>query len=160
MILKAPKFWYKSRNELSIPSLLLTPFSKFWEYGYRTKTKLGSWEKMPIPVICVGNIVIGGSGKTPVTQALQILLRELGYKPHVVSRGYGGNSKGPVYVSSSSSHKKVGDEPILLSKTGPVLISKNRKKGVYKAWETGADSVLLDDGLQNASIAKDLEYCC
>ena len=111
---------------------------------------------MPIPVICVGNIVIGGSGKTPVTQALQILLKELGHKPHVVSRGYGGKSKGPVYVSSSSSHKKVGDEPILLSKTGPVLISKNRKKGVYKAWETGADSVLLDDGLQNASIAKDL----
>ena len=111
---------------------------------------------MPIPVICVGNIIIGGSGKTPVTQALQILLRELGYKPHVVSRGYGGKSKGPVYVSSSSSHKQVGDEPILLSKTGPVLISKNRKKGVYKAWETGADLVLLDDGLQNASIAKDL----
>ena len=111
---------------------------------------------MPIPVICVGNIIIGGSGKTPVTQALQILLRELGYKPHVVSRGYGGKSKGPVYVSSSSSPKKVGDEPILLSKNGPVLISKNKKKGVHKAWETGADLVLLDDGLQNASIAKDL----
>ncbi len=111
---------------------------------------------MPIPVICVGNIIVGGSGKTPVTQALQVLLRELGHKPHVVSRGYGGKSKGPLYVSSSSSHEKVGDEPILLSKSGPVLISKNRKKGVYKAWENGADSVLLDDGLQNTSIAKDL----
>ena len=111
---------------------------------------------MPIPVICVGNIIVGGSGKTPVTQALQVLLRELGHKPHVVSRGYGGKSKGPLYVSSSSSHEKVGDEPILLSKSGPVLISKNRKKGVHKAWETGADAVLLDDGLQNASISKDL----
>ena len=118
--------------------------------------KLGSWEKMPVPVICVGNIIIGGSGKTPVTQALQILLTELGNRPHVVSRGYGGKSKGPLYVSSSSSHRQVGDEPILLSKTGPVLISKNRKRGVYKAWETGANLVLLDDGLQNASIAKDL----
>ena len=156
MILKAPKFWYKSRNELSIPSLLLTPLSKFWEFGYRTKTKLGSWEKMPIPVICVGNIIIGGSGKTPVTQALIRLLKELGYKPHVLSRGHGGKLKGPVYVSSSSSHVEVGDEPILLSKTGHVLISKNKKNGVHKAWENGADLVVLDDGLQNRSIAKDL----
>ena len=127
MTLKAPKFWFRKKGEVNIPALLLYPLSKFWEYNVRRRAQLGTWTKMPVPVICIGNIVIGGSGKTPVTQAIQCLLKEMGLQPHVVSRGYGGKSKGPIYVSATSTYSEVGDEPILLSKTGPVLVAKDKK---------------------------------
>ena len=156
MTLKAPKFWFRKKDEVNIPALLLYPLSKFWEYNVRRRAQLGTWEKMPVPVICIGNIVIGGSGKTPVTQAIQCLLKEMGLQPHVVSRGYGGKSKGPIYVSATSTYSEVGDEPILLSKTGPVLVAKDKKRGIYKACKNGANIILLDDGFQNTSVAKDL----
>ncbi len=156
MILRAPKFWFRNKDERNIPSFLLIPFSKLWEFLTERRILSGSWEKAPVPVLCVGNIVIGGSGKTPVTQALQRLLIDMGFKPHVVSRGYKGKLKGPIYVSDHHTFSDVGDEPILLSKNGPVLIAKSRKLGIYKAWENGADFVLLDDGFQNTSVAKDL----
>ena len=100
---------------------------------------------MPIPVICVGNIVIGGSGKTPVTQALQVLLRELGHKPHVVSRGYGGKLKGPVLVSEKYNSEQVGDEPLLLSMVAPTWVSKDRMTGSRAAIENGCDVIITTD---------------
>ena len=154
-MLRAPNFWFKKKNEGKLLSLLLSPASKIWEFEVKRRIQSGTWEKMPIPIICVGNLIIGGSGKTPVTQALQILINEIGFKPHVLSRGYGGKLKGPLYVSKNHSFRDVGDEPIILSKTGPVLISKNKKMGIFKAWEKGAKVVILDDGFQNTGIAKD-----
>ena len=155
-MLRAPKFWFRKKNEINIPSLLLTPLSKCWDFLIKRRMRLGSWEKMPLPVICVGNIIIGGAGKTPVTQALQTLLNEMGLEPHVVSKGYRGKVRKPTYVSATSDFSDVGDEPILLSKTGPVWIAKNRTLGIRKAWENGAKVVLLDDGFQNTGAAKDL----
>ncbi len=156
MLIKTPKFWFKNKNEISPLLFILKPLSKIWELVIQYKLKNGLWEKMPIPVICVGNLILGGSGKTPVTMALQILLNDMGIKACVVSRGYGGIIQYPHYVNQNDNFQKVGDEPIILSKKGAVIVSKNKRDGIMKAFKDGFDIVLLDDGYQNSTIKKDL----
>ena len=111
---------------------------------------------MPIPVICVGNLTIGGSGKTPVTMSLQKLLGDMGIKACIVSRGYRGKIQRPHYVTKNDTFDKVGDEPLMLSKKGAIIVSKNKKEGIIKAYNDGYDIVILDDGFQNSRIKKDL----
>ena len=156
MIIKTPKFWFKNKNEINPLLFTLKPFSKIWEVVTKFRLDNGSWEKMPIPVICIGNITVGGSGKTPVTMALQLLLKDMGIRACVVSRGYGGKNKYPHYVTKKDTFCKVGDEPIILSKKGAVIVSKVKKDGIMKAYKDGFDIVLLDDGYQNSKINKDL----
>ena len=156
MIIKTPKFWFKNRNEINPILYTLKPFSKIWEVVTKLRLVNGLWEKMPIPVVCIGNITVGGSGKTPVTMALQLLLKDMGIRACVVSRGYGGKNKYPHYVTKNDTFCKVGDEPIILSKKGAVIVSKVKKNGILKAYQDGFDMVLLDDGFQNSKIKKDL----
>ncbi len=156
MIIKTPKFWFKNKNEINPLLFTLKPLSKIWEFFTRFRLIYGLWEKMPIPVICIGNITVGGSGKTPVTIALQLLLKEMGIRACVVSRGYGGKNKYPHYVTKNDTFRKVGDEPIIISKKGAVIVSKVKKDGIMKAYKDGFDIVLLDDGYQNSQINKDL----
>ena len=156
MIIKTPKFWFKNRNEINPILYTLKPFSKIWEVVTKLRLVNGLWEKMPIPVVCIGNITVGGSGKTPVTMALQLLLKDMGIRACVVSRGYGGKNKYPHYVTKNDTFCKVGDEPIILSKKGAVIVSKVKKNGILKAYQDGFDMVLLDDGFQNSKINKDL----
>ena len=156
MIIKTPKFWFKNRNEINPILYTLKPFSKIWEVVTKLRLVNGLWEKMPIPVVCIGNITVGGSGKTPVTMALQLLLKDMGIRACVVSRGYGGKNKYPHYVTKNDTFCKVGDEPIILSKKGSVIVSKVKKNGILKAYQDGFDMVLLDDGFQNSKINKDL----
>jgi len=156
LIIKTPKFWFKNRNEINPILYTLKPFSKIWEVVTKLRLVNGSWEKMPIPVVCIGNITVGGSGKTPVTMALQLLLKDMGIRACVVSRGYGGKNKYPHYVSKNDTFCKVGDEPIILSKKGAVIVSKLKKNGILKAYKDGFDMVILDDGYQNSKINKDL----
>ena len=156
MIIKTPKFWFKNRNEINPILYTLKPLSKIWEVVTKLRLVNGLWEKMPIPVVCIGNITVGGSGKTPVTMALQLLLKDMGIRACVVSRGYGGKNKYPHYVTKNDTFCKVGDEPIILSKKGAVIVSKVKKNGILKAYQDGFDMVLLDDGFQNSKINKDL----
>jgi len=156
LIIKTPKFWFKNKNEINPLLLTLKPLSKIWEVVTKFRLDNGLWEKMPIPVICVGNITVGGSGKTPVTMALQLLLEKMGIRACVVSRGYGGRNKYPHYVTKNDTFCKVGDEPIIMSKKGAVIVSKVKKDGILKAFKDGFDVVLLDDGYQNSKINKDL----
>ena len=156
MIIKTPKFWFKNKKEINPLLFTLKPFSKIWEFVTKFRLINGLWEKMPIPVICIGNITVGGSGKTPVTMALQLLLKDMGIRTCVVSRGYGGKNKYPHYVTKNDTFCKVGDEPIILSKKGVVIVSKVKKDGILKAFKDGFDLVLLDDGYQNSNIFKDL----
>ena len=148
-----PKFWYK-RN--SFRSTLLLPLS--WLYGGATMLRLylGTHKKIDVPVICVGNINMGGTGKTPVVIDLVLRLLEMGKKPIVVSRGYGGSYQGPIMVSSEHTADDVGDEPILLTGFSEVCVSRNRIEGANMALSQGADVIILDDGLQNPDLLYDL----
>lgn len=109
-----------------------------------------------IPVLCVGNYHVGGAGKTPTVLALAKMLRELEETPVVLSRGYGGRLHGPVMVDPARhSAADVGDEPLMLSAYLPVAVSRDRISGVALARSQRASVILMDDGFQNPSIAKD-----
>jgi tetraacyldisaccharide 4'-kinase len=109
-----------------------------------------------IPVLCVGNYHVGGAGKTPTVLALAKLLRELGEVPVVLSRGYGGQLRGPIKVDPSRHEAAdVGDEPLMLSATLPVVVSRQRADGVPLARSLGATVILMDDGFQSPVVAKD-----
>ena len=112
---------------------------------------------MPIPVVCIGNVTLGGAGKTPTVIFLVDYLIKNKIKVHVVSRGYGGKFKDTVLVNPKiHTAFDVGDEPLLISQHANVWVSKKKKKGVLSAYKAGAEIVLLDDGYQNFSIAKNL----
>jgi tetraacyldisaccharide 4'-kinase len=107
-------------------------------------------------VLCVGNYHGGGAGKTPTVLALAGLLRELGETPVVLSRGYRGKLRGPVRVDTAKhSAADVGDEPLMLSQTVPVVVSRDRADGVALAKSLAATVILMDDGFQNPAVAKD-----
>lgn len=153
--MKEPSFWYYNRSLLAAS---LAPIG--WIYGKLTAARLsrGAPHQLDIPVICVGNINAGGTGKTPTVIALAQRLRDLGHLPHVVSRGHGGTLVGPVNVDPVKHRAdQVGDEPLLMSAFCEIWVSKNRAEGGRAAQEGGATIVLLDDGFQNPALHQDLK---
>ena len=155
--MQPPAFWQRPPDAPGLMARLLAPVGALWTWAARRRLRRGTWEKLPVPVICVGNINVGGTGKTPTVIALAGHLQKAGFTPHVVSLGYGGTAAGPVRVNERV-HKaaEVGDEPILLSSFCPVWVAKDRAAGGRAAVADGADIVILDDGFQNPSLVKDL----
>ncbi|MCD6664125.1 MAG: tetraacyldisaccharide 4'-kinase [Comamonas sp.] len=119
--------------------------------------------RLPVPVLVVGNVVAGGAGKTPVTMAVVRHLQGAGWRPGVVSRGYGRVSRGCRAVTASSSASQVGDEPLLIARrTGaPVFVAEARSEAgrALLAAHPGCDILVCDDGLQHLRLARDLEIC-
>lgn len=153
-MLTPPTFWF---HPPSWPAWLLAPFSWVYTFGHGLRLFLTQPVRVAVPVICVGNAVAGGAGKTPVVCALARQLQARGRKVHIVSRGYGGSLRGPVQVDPERhTAADVGDEPLLLSAEAPVWVARNRVAGAVAAILAGADTLLLDDGLQNPSLHKDL----
>ncbi|MGN6287281.1 MAG: tetraacyldisaccharide 4'-kinase [Afipia sp.] len=151
--MREPSFWY---GPPSFWSRMLSPLGAL--YGAITARRMSrEGVRVGIPVICVGNYHVGGAGKTPATLALAAMLRDMGERPVVVSRGYGGNLEGPVRVHATQhTAADVGDEPLMMAGQVPVIVSRDRVAGAALAREDDASVVLLDDGFQNPSLQKDL----
>jgi tetraacyldisaccharide 4'-kinase len=118
--------------------------------------------ELPVPVVVVGNLVVGGAGKTPVVIALAAALRERGWRPGVVSRGHGGAARAPREVGDDARADDVGDEPVLLRRRCgvPVWVGRRRAEVVLALCRRHpeVDVVVSDDGLQHAALARDAEY--
>jgi tetraacyldisaccharide 4'-kinase len=156
--MRTPRFW---NSRWDPRSLALAPLG--WLYGFATKQRLKAIpsERLPVPVISVGNLNAGGTGKTPTVIALVQILRDMGHVPHVVSRGYGGTLQGPVKVDPARhSAAQVGDEPLLIAAFAETWVSKNRAAGGKAAAKAGASVIVLDDAHQNPGLAKDLSLIC
>ncbi len=172
--MRDPAFWW---TEHSTAAALLAPAAAcYGAIAARRMARPGC--RAPLPVICVGNFTVGGAGKTPTAIALARLLLELGRRPFFLSRGYGGRVAGPVRVELDAVPREalpfpapqavdgrqgmvgtsadVGDEPLLLAGVAPTIVARDRPAGVKAATAGGADVVIMDDGLQNASVKKDL----
>lgn len=149
--MKAPGFW--THGGL-IPALL-TPLSWLYRAGGTVRSLTTSPYRAPVPVICIGNLVAGGAGKTPVALAIGRGLAGRGLKVAFLSRGYGGSETGPLQVQPDRhSAAEAGDEPLLLAEVAPTWISRDRAAGARMAVEAGADIIVMDDGFQNPSIQK------
>ena len=152
--MRTPNFWYNKSGQLSLIFLLPSFIYILAITIYRILSKPYCSN---IPVVCIGNITAGGTGKTPATIAITERLKGMGLKPQIVSRGYRGSEKGPLLVDNKShSVNQVGDEPLLLSNYAPTWVSKKKVLGVKAAIQAGADIIILDDGFQNMSVHKDL----
>ncbi len=154
-----PSFWQKNNNLIEkIIIFILLPFSFLYFLIFKVVKKIKKTNKVGIPVICIGNINTGGSGKTPFVIYLTNLLKKKKINVHIISRGYLGKLRGPTQVDiKKHSYKDVGDEALLLAKETNTWVSKNRFEGALMATLHGADVIILDDGLQNYSVHQDLK---
>ncbi len=160
MMIKAPKFWYGAETEADrLLPIALLPLASL--YGWLVRQRQDMHYPVPLakPVICVGNLVTGGAGKTPVVMALAELLKEKGFNPHLLTRGYGGAEEGPIQVAASrDTAADVGDEALLLVDKAPTWVSRNRPLGAQAAIDSGANMIVMDDGFQNPAIYKDFSF--
>lgn len=160
--MKPPHFWRggldpKSRAASPVTRALLTPLAAVYAWlGARRIVKTKPYQP-PVPVICIGNLTVGGAGKTPVAAAIRETLQSRNLRVGVLSRGYGGSQKGPLRVDTAAHEASdVGDEPLLLARSGEAWIARDRVAGVKAMAEAGLEVVILDDGHQNPTVAKAL----
>jgi len=153
-LLHAPSFWW--RQKPGPAARLLAPLARL--YGGITASRMARiGEPCAIPVICIGNFVIGGAGKTPTALALARLLLAEGENPFFLSRGYGGKRRRPTLVDPTRhTSRDVGDEALLLARVAPTIVGVNRKASAHMAQKLGASLLILDDGLQNPRLKYDL----
>ena len=150
--MREPAFWWRAPG---LAANLLAPLAALYgavaarrmrQPGYRARAK----------VVCIGNLTVGGAGKTPTAIVAARLLRDAGANPAFLTRGYGGRLAGPVVVAPTHSAADVGDEPLLLARVAPTVVAHDRVAGAAAAIDAGADTIVMDDGFQNPSLDKDL----
>jgi tetraacyldisaccharide 4'-kinase len=149
--MRAPAFWWRPGT-----GGFLTPLAAV--YGAVAATRMRSKGRSAgVPVICLGNLTVGGAGKTPAALAVARLLLSAPERPFFLSRGYGGRLAGPVRVNPAVHHAAdVGDEPLLLARLAPTIVARDRHAGATLARSAGASVIVMDDGFQNPTLSKDL----
>ncbi|PRY92797.1 lipid-A-disaccharide kinase [Hasllibacter halocynthiae] len=151
--MKAPGFWSRGGR---LPAFL-SPLGALYAAATARRVARGG-RRLGVPVVCVGNLSVGGTGKTPVVMSLIERVKALGLEPQVVSRGYGGTLEGPVWVDPARHDaSEAGDEPLLMAPFAPVWVAKDRGAGAEAAEAAGAETIILDDGFQSADPARDLQ---
>ncbi|MGE5165105.1 MAG: tetraacyldisaccharide 4'-kinase [Hyphomicrobiales bacterium] len=150
--MRDPAFWWRGAG---LRASLLAPFGFLYgTIATRRLTMKGA--QAGLPVLCVGNFTLGGAGKTPTTIMLSRMLADAGERPYCLSRGYGGAAAGPKLVDAHADiATQVGDEALLLARAAPTVVARDRVAGAAFARAQGATMIVLDDGLQNPSLAKD-----
>ena len=162
MKLATPRWWYvretsARRGGMPTTRAILTPFSWIWAAVTARRIARTQPYDPGVPVICVGNLTMGGAGKTPVVRAVAERLASRGGAVHLLSRGYGGRLEGPVRVDPARHVSgDVGDEPLMLAHDFPVWVARDRAAGAKAAAEAGAEVIVMDDGHQNPSVKKAL----
>jgi tetraacyldisaccharide 4'-kinase len=154
--MREPAFWSREGGVVArMLAPLLAPLSAVYgAIAGRRLERVGS--RVGVPVICIGNLTVGGAGKTPTALALARMLAAAGERPAFLSRGYGGALAGPLQVDPARQRAAdVGDEPLLLARAAPTIVARDRVQGARMAAGAGADVIVMDDGFQNPSLAKD-----
>jgi len=155
--MRAPAFWSNPPEAPGVLARLLSPFGCLYALATARRIANATPWRAPVPVICIGNITAGGTGKTPTALAIAERLIARGIALHFVTRGHGGREEGPHRVDIHRDDAgRVGDEPLLLAAIAPTWVAKDRAAGAKAAVEAGAEAIILDDGHQNPGVAKDL----
>jgi tetraacyldisaccharide 4'-kinase len=150
--MREPAFWWRPAGPRAG---LLAPVAAIYGAVAGRRLARKGW-RASVPVVCIGNLTLGGAGKTPMASAVARLLADAGETPVLLSRGYGGALGGPLAVDPASHHATdVGDEPLLLARVAPTIVARNRVAGARMALAAGASVIVMDDGFQNPSLAKD-----
>jgi tetraacyldisaccharide 4'-kinase len=150
--MREPAFWWRDAGLLAA---LLAPLGML--YGAVAAIRLKrNGQRAGVPVLCIGNLTLGGSGKTPTAIAVARMLQAQGMRPAFLTRGYGGSLTGPVRVAPTHTAAQVGDEPLLLTRVAPTIVARDRVAGAAVAVTAGADVIVMDDGFQNPALAKDI----
>ena len=155
MPLKSPKFWQKKNTFLG---KVLSPLGRIYAWGLRRKLKKTKPYRSKIPVVCIGNLVMGGVGKTPLAVSVAEYFKMNGMRPVFLTRGYGGGLINVLVDLDKHTAKDTGDEALLLARIAPTIVDADRARGAKTAEKIGADVIIMDDGFQNPQLVKDLSF--
>lgn len=161
MRLEEPGWWYDRSRGAALMARVLSPLG--WAYGALAERRVQQAKpyRCRLPVICVGNLTTGGTGKTPLSLEIASLLIRQGEKPVFLTRGYKGRLAGPVWADlKTHTAYDIGDEPLLLARSAPTMVARDRRAGAMaiESASTDASVIIMDDGLQNPALVKDLTF--
>src|SRR4051812_5884584 len=150
--MREPAFWWR---EAGVAAGALAPVAAI--YGAVARCRMiRSGRRVGVPIVCIGNPTVGGAGKTPLALTVARMLAAADEQPVLLSRGYGGKLPGPLQVDPARHRAAdVGDEPLLLARVATTIVARDRIAGAAAALAAGAGMIVMDDGFQNASLAKD-----